>query len=705
MPAARARTIAAVVALGVVFAGALPAAAQAHAILVHSDPAADARLRSAPTQLVLFFSEPFVKGSEHVALRRADGTEIALPAPSHGRAFVRQALPPRLRGIFVVSWRVVSDDGHLSTGTFAYSLGSSGALPSVSTSAAPTSWPQVGASWLFFVGLALGFGGLLSELLVWRGARPAAPVGAGIAVAAISSLVLLVLLAGAREGGGFAAGLHGEALRGAYGTRPGVLTLGVLAGLAAAALLIVPAGRARAFALVPLAAAAILTSARGHAGTSGHWWAPVVDSIHLLAVAAWVGALVHLALVVMRAPDRAAAGGHAIRRYSRLALPTVLIIGASGVLSAFAEFRSVGSAFHTGYGQTLVVKTGLVLAALAVAAASRFLTLPSGTAVKLPLLRRLTVSEAALVVAVLAAVGLLVNLAPPRTSEAGVRPNLQVGLRSAPLVRRSIPAGPFVTAREAGELAVGFAAEPAGTGRLRLTTTVIAQDGGGALGLQLAIRLRSRAESRGSAVPCGPGCYRATLPFTGRPRVALVTVGQRGRRPSVVRFDFPSSWPPPSARRLAREATTVFSRLQSVTLDESLGSSPTNVVNTHWLLEAPNRLTYAIEGGSRAILIGGRRWDRDPGKDWVESPQLPVTQPTPTWSSAPGRAALLGSGRVNGRAVWRISFVETDVPAWFTVAIDKRTLRTLELQMIAPAHFMHHVYGGFNGPPSIRPPR
>ena len=879
-----------------------------------------------PTRIVLEFSEPYVQGSEHLAIRRADGTAIPLSAPSGGGRLVRQALPPRLRGIFVVAWRVVSDDGHLSAGEFAFSVGSGGGLPSVQASAEPTPWSQVVASWLFFVGLALAFGGLLSERLVWRIRGPRAPVAVGVAVSALSSLALLVLLAGARANGGFGAGLHGEALRAASGTRPGALTLGVFAALVVAALLLL-VGRTRPLALAPLAAAAILTSARGHAGTSGHWWAPVVDSIHLLAVAAWVGALVHLALVVVRTPDRAAAGGLAIRRYSRLALPTVVVVLVSGILSAFAEFRSVHAAFSTGYGQTLVVKTALVLVALGVAAASRLLALPAGPGSKLPLLRRLTLTESTLVVAVLAAVGLLVNLAPPRmtatptaaqagalgppplngpalrvagfagpiavglaasdkalqftvvpppgraasgitlTAEArgpdgkgadltprpcgvgcfsiryplqpgatrvtaavsspgspaavvrfdiigpisAARPELlaRVGkamralssvdvteqladgsrdlgspttyrltggdfisaeafsagaidvratgrdqglteltlaardssvwyrlwvdgafrlrreeivssgllirrtfgypqtpaLASARVAVRDVPTGPFVTALADGDLAVAFAAQPSGIGRLKLAVTVIGPDGNGAAGLRVGVALVAAAESHGPAVACAPGCYRVTLLLAGMPKAAVVKIRRLGHLPTAVRFGFPAIWPPPSGVDIASVATRVFSRLRSVTIDEFLRSNPSYTAHTHWRLEAPDRLTYASVGGPQGVIIGNRRWDRDPGQDWVESPQLPVRQPIATWGTAPRQAALLGSERIDGREVWRISFVTPEVPAWFTVAVDKQTLRTLELRMVAPAHFMAHTYGGFNDPSTIRAPK
>ncbi|HET8742870.1 MAG TPA: hypothetical protein VFM41_09630, partial [Gaiella sp.] len=274
-----------------------------------------------------------------------------------------------------------------------------------------------------------------------------------------------------------------------------------------------------------------------------------------------------------------------------------------------------------------------------------------------------------------------------------------------PVATRSIPIGPFVLGREAGDLALGLAARPAGSGRLAVTTTVLGQDGNAATGLDLRVRLRSRSVSTAHAAPCGAGCYAATLAVTGRPRAADVTIRRLGRVPSTVRFPFPSRWPPPSATRIAARATRVFARLRSLTIDERLGSNATNVQHTIWRLQAPNRLSYSIEGGEQAIVVGDRRWDRSPGANWLESPQQPVKQPAPTWGAAPAEAALLGPGSVRGRPVWRISFVDRSVPAWYTISVDRQTGRTLGLEMTAAAHFMHHVYSGFDAAPGIAPPR
>jgi hypothetical protein len=273
-----------------------------------------------------------------------------------------------------------------------------------------------------------------------------------------------------------------------------------------------------------------------------------------------------------------------------------------------------------------------------------------------------------------------------------------------PVRAGTIPQGPFVLARENGDLAVGFAARPGGPGRLAVTTTVLGPDGRGASGLDVGVRLRSHLQSTGRASPCGAGCYAASVGVAGTPRSAEVTIRRLGRMPSTVRFPFPSRWPPPDATRLAARATKVFAALRTLTIDEHLGSSATNVLHTIWRLNAPDRLTYTTEGGSEAVVVGNRRWDRTVGGRWVESAQQPLRQPAPTWGTAPARADLLGGGWVDGRPVWRISFVDRSVPAWYTVAIDVRTGRALELDMTAAAHFMHHLYSGFDTPITIAPP-
>jgi copper transport protein len=684
----------------------MPATASAHAYLVGSDPPANARLDSSPARVVLRFNEDFVRGSARVSLRSTDGRDIALGAPVERAATIVQPLPGGLRGIFLLTWTLLSDDGHPTQGSIPFSVGASGALPAATVSSGPTQWPEVAATWVFFVGLALAFGGILSERLVWRAPPVAAPAILGIGIAAAAATATLVLLAGDRVHGTLASGLDGPALRDVASSRPGALTVGMIVALLVAAVLV--AARLPVVALVPLAATGVLVALRGHAGTSGDWWAPTADAVHLLAAAAWAGALAHLVLVLADRRIRPSDEAVPVRRYAELAFPTVLVVLGTGVLTALAEFRDLSSVLDTGYGRTLVVKALFVLAALSFALASRVFALRSNPGVDLPLLRQLTLPELALVAVVLAAAGLLVNLAPPRSSATAAESLVPAPapIRSAPLDRKAIPTGPFVSAREDGELAVGLAARPDGAGRLALTATVIDANGDGANGLDVGVRVVSAgSDDRGDAVPCGSGCYRAAVESAGRPNQAILTIARPDGRTSEVSFPFPSRWPPPAATRLARDATRVFRQLRTLTIDERLSSGGTHVTHTLWRLQAPNRLSYAIRGGARAVIVGDRRWDRDPGKDWVESPQTPLTQPTPTWGPAPAHAALLGSATVAGRPVWRVSFVDPSVPAWYTASIDKASHRTLALQMTAPAHFMRHAYSGFDASLEIAPPR
>ena len=104
-------------------------------------------------------------------------------------------------------------------------------------------------------------------------------------------------------------------------------------------------------------------------------------------------------------------------------------------------------------------------------------------------------------------------------------------------------------------------------------------------------------------------------------------------------------------------------------------------------------------------MIGNRRWDQArPGAAWTRSQQAPLRLPQPAWGDRAENAHVLGTGRVDGRPVWVVSFVNPTVPAWFTTWIDRDTYRTLRLRMTAASHFMFHRYVEFDRPVKIVPP-
>ena len=259
------------------------------------------------------------------------------------------------------------------------------------------------------------------------------------------------------------------------------------------------------------------------------------------------------------------------------------------------------------------------------------------------------------------------------------------------------PAGALALAREDRDLAVGLAVAHR-DGKVLVQASVLGQEQP-ASGLSVSFRPGGRGSV--PAVACGPGCYRATL--AAAPHAVDVAVRGPGRKPSSIHFALPASLPGPSAAALVGKAETTWRHLRTLVVHDSLSSGPGTGIRTLWQLAAPNRLTYRIANGPQAVVIGARRWDKVPGGRWQASELDPIPEPVPLWLAVTD-AHLLGSTLVRGRPAWEASFFDPQIHAWFTIWVEKSTMRTLELRMTAQAHFMHQVYGPFDAPVRIAPP-
>jgi methionine-rich copper-binding protein CopC len=123
------------------------APASAHAVLVKVTPAANGKLTSAPTKVVLEFNEPISNKFATVIVTSAAGVNVAKGKPTVLGGKVTQPLSPSLTsGGYRVAYRVTSDDGHPVGGQSTFTL----ALAPVGTphgpSAAPSATPPVAAS-------------------------------------------------------------------------------------------------------------------------------------------------------------------------------------------------------------------------------------------------------------------------------------------------------------------------------------------------------------------------------------------------------------------------------------------------------------------------------------------------------------------------------------------------------------------------------
>lgn len=110
--------------LALAAAGALAAApAAAHSLLVAATPAADARLSRAPAEVVLRFNSRIEKRLSRLRLLDGRGEARALtPSPEGSPDELRAALPPLAPGTWRVQWQVLSVDGHLVSGAYAFEV-------------------------------------------------------------------------------------------------------------------------------------------------------------------------------------------------------------------------------------------------------------------------------------------------------------------------------------------------------------------------------------------------------------------------------------------------------------------------------------------------------------------------------------------------------------------------------------------------------
>jgi hypothetical protein len=260
------------------------------------------------------------------------------------------------------------------------------------------------------------------------------------------------------------------------------------------------------------------------------------------------------------------------------------------------------------------------------------------------------------------------------------------------------PAGAVVYSRRLGGNGLALGVVPR-HGSVLAQASVVSGQGRGVSGLAVTFDVQGLTKA---ATACGAGCYRATLATKGRPQTVGVVV--RGRPSAHWRVALPTTWPPPDATALLARAGAVWRSLRSLSLSETLASGPGHVSVSTWRIQAPDRIAYQVKGGWAGIVVGDTRWDKGPGaKRWVSSSQTPLTQPRPGWVKVTD-AHVLGSTTVRGRPVWRVSFFDPGTPGWFTVLVDKTSLRIYQVRMTATAHFMRDDYSAFNSTPTILPP-
>ncbi len=531
----------------------LPAPAQAHATLLFTTPTADGAVPTSPPEIQLVFDQAVVPtDSALTVIGPKGGIEVGAVELSHGgqvlSAAVRERLDP---GEYEVAWGVTARDGDSMAGEFRFAVGSSAGLSLTPQAPATPGAGLIGVlRWLLFAGLALLLGGMAGDRLARRTSEPGDPrpllrTGAVLAVVATVGLALVQAGAGSL--------LNGISRVGALiDSTPGRLAVAEL-GLALLILLV----RRRPVAITGAVGIAVLEGMRAHPHAELPGWGALLVTIHLLAAAAWIGALVHTVRVARR---RGGLGARAVVvAYARLALWLVVAVLLAGTLAAVTLIPLddiVSVLTRTPYGRWLSFKLGLVLLALGFALAARWF-LRGGSRQPSAAARM----EVGALAGVLAASAALTALAPPAAGD-------------APLPFPPPPSGPVVAlGTRAGWIGIGATASQ-GQLVVRLVTPDFhaSETETGDEDYTLAGNL-SAATGRPHKLQfraCGKGCFVAQVAWSpGHSTVTLNADGERfnGGTTAVI-----VPWPARPAPDLLRKAVAATDHEPSVVIHEQVTS-------------------------------------------------------------------------------------------------------------------------------------
>jgi copper transport protein len=368
-------------------ASAPPAAA--HATLVSTDPAEGARLETAPAEVRLEFSEGVSLGAGYARVLSADGERVDTGSASVDGGIVTIPLRSGLSdGGYLVTYRVLSADSHPISGAFAFVVGD-GELPAGAAAAGERTDPAVAVAlpairWVGFAGLALAVGLPVLALTCWPGGwssdrlRRLATWGA--AVVAGSAVAGFLLQGPYAAGSGLGAVLDPSLLAATLSTGPGRALLARVVLAVALTFVLQILWRRNEPPTTPwitaaglLAAGLVLSTATVGHPAAGPWpvLAVAVTSVHVAAMAVWLGGLTGLLAVVLRGAAPAADPADVLPRFSRLAFGAVVALVVSGTVQTVREVGSPTALVVTTYGWLLIAKLVLVAVLLGAAGVSR----------------------------------------------------------------------------------------------------------------------------------------------------------------------------------------------------------------------------------------------------------------------------------------------------------------------------------------------
>ena len=346
----------------------------AHATLVSAEPADGSVLAQPPKMVQLHFNESVTPAV--IGLIDAGGKAREVATRAVGQS-VLMVLPDDLpQGTQIVSYRVVSEDGHPVAGSLVFSIGAvTGGAPAADAK------PMTVLIWLARIGVYLGlFAGVGGAFFAaWIGQGPAgSTVSRGaLAIGVFSAIASLGLQGLDLLNLPFSAIVTPAPWASAFATSLGPSLLIAIAVMAIAWFAWKSPSMAIAWVLAALAMAGVGLSlaASGHAATAAPQWLTRPSSfLHGVAAAYWIGALAPLAAMARRRDNKLP---RVLHQFSAIAVPLVGLLVLTGLALAIIQLGSFRALIETQYGIILSIKLVLVVLLLALAALNRFLLTPA----------------------------------------------------------------------------------------------------------------------------------------------------------------------------------------------------------------------------------------------------------------------------------------------------------------------------------------
>ncbi|MYU25423.1 copper resistance protein CopC/CopD [Streptomyces sp. SID8352] len=375
--------------------GAGPAAA--HAALTTADPAQGSVVEKAPARVTLSFSESISVDADSLRVLDPGGERVDTGDPTgSGRTYTVKLRPDLSDGTYTVAYQVVSADSHPVAGAYTFSIGApSETTVQISGRGAddgPIGWLYGLGRYVSYAGFIVLAGGAAFVLACWpagSGARVLQRLVVSGWLALTSATLLLLLLRGSYTGSGKAADiLDLELLGQVLGTKAGAALVFRLLLLGGAALFVAvlfgaharreEAERRRLTVGLAIGGTAVAAGFAAswalaeHASTGLQAGVAMpMDILHLLAVAAWFGGLTALLTALSRVPSETPVPASAVRRFSRVAFGSVVVLVVTGAYQSWRQLGSWTALTDTRYGQLLLAKLGLVAVLLILARLSQ----------------------------------------------------------------------------------------------------------------------------------------------------------------------------------------------------------------------------------------------------------------------------------------------------------------------------------------------